>query len=413
MLSAGIYATSASANALVAFFLVPFLTYYLSPADYGTVETFLAASLGITSIVIIGGNTILSKEYFALPETELSQLTGELLGSILIVAGVLLLGILSAMLLTGTELAGMSASLLALAVVVAVGNATSNLLLTGYQLSSRPGLYAAFVNGRTVIELALSLFLVGAIGLAWTGRVGAIVATSVLSTAVVTAAFWLRGIGYRLPASYRGYILGAAPALVMANLTGWTNDMADRFIVANMMDLHATGLYSVGYRFGMVISVLETSFARAWQPFFFENIQKRTPEADRRIVKTAYAYIGGLVVVTIGYSLVSPYLLRLMVANAYEDAAGMIPIVSAGYCCAGIWKLFTGYLISAGKNILYATTLAVTAAINVVLSILLVRRLGYVGAAWGTLITFAIGAAWTATLAHRTRPMPWLLRPQA
>ena len=101
-----------------------------------------------------------------------------------------------------------------------------------------------------------------------------------------------------------------------------------------------------------------------------------------------------------------------MVSESFVEAANMVPVVSAGYCCAGIWKMFTGYLINAGQNVVYAATLALTAAINVGLSILFVREFGYVGAAWGTLIAFGIGAAMTAALAQKFCPMPWLLRPR-
>ena len=408
--SAAIYASSASANALVSFFLVPFLTYYLTPAEYGTVEMFVVASAGLTALVIAGGNTMLMKEHFALESREVSVLTSEILGAIVIVAGVVLAALALLWAAGLGAVVGLSGSLLALAVFVAIGNALTMMLVTGYQVSKQPGRYARFMNGRTLVELMLSIALVGGLGLAWQGRVVGIAATSVASIVVVLFLFKSSGVRLALPRRYRSYIIAAAPALVIANLTGWTHDMMDRFIVAGMVDLHATGLYAIAYRFGMVISVLETSFTRAWQPFFFEHIQDATPEADRKIVKTTYAYVAGLVAVTVMYSLISPVLMRLMVSESYEKAAGMVPIVAAGYCVAGIWKLFTGYLIHGGRNRAYAATLAATAVINVVLSVLLVQRFGYVGAAWATLIAFAAGAVLTAWLAHLARPMPWLLR---
>jgi O-antigen/teichoic acid export membrane protein len=106
-------------------------------------------------------------------------------------------------------------------------------------------------------------------------------------------------------------------------------------------------------------------------------------------------------------------LLRFMVADSYSEAAGVVPIVSAGYCFVGIWTMFTGYLINAGRTGLYAATIAFTAAVNIGASIILVARFGYIGAAWGTFIAFAAGAVITAVLAARVHPMPWLLRPRA
>ena len=66
-----------------------------------------------------------------------------------------------------------------------------------------------------------------------------------------------------------------------------------------------------------------------------------------------------------------------------------------------------------GPNGTYASTLALTAGLNVGLSIYFVGKFGYVGAAWGTLIAFAAGAVATAVLAQRACPMPWLLRSRA
>jgi O-antigen/teichoic acid export membrane protein len=362
--------------------------------------------------VIAGGNIMITKEHFSMPPDRLAAFTGEVLGTILI-AGACVAVVLGAATATGlTQFIGIGSGLMVLAIVtVSVGNAMTTLLVTGYQLSRRPGQYAAFLNTRTLVELGLSVILVAGFALSWRGRLAGAVITAVFSIVAVAWTYWSRGIRIMMPREYRPYIIAAAPMLILANMTGWVHDMSDRLVIAGMIDLRAAGLYAIAYRFGMVISVLETSFARAWQPFFFEQIALATPEARMKIVRTTYWYAAALVGVTAAYSLIAPWLMRIMVAEQYLEAASMIPIVCFGYCCAGLWKLFTGYLINAGQNTAYATTLAASAALNLVLSIALVSRLGYVGAAWGTAIAFAAGAIATAIMAQRACPMPWRLRP--
>lgn len=404
-----IYTASSSLSALTGFLLLPVLTRYLSPADYGIIETFLSFSALLLAIVILGANTSLSKDYFKLPEGE----RGLYLGNALCLIGAV--GLLAVTTLAFRPAsAGLGkwlhipAMVVLLAAVAAFAKAVISLTQVLFQLQKRATTYAIFTNSATLGELALSVFLIVGLGLQWKGRVIG-VAVSYTLAALVTFA-WLRrnGLAQMLPLKFTRTILRNSLPLVIAQIAGWSQMMVDRLIISHLVNPSATGLYGVGARFAMVILMLETSFSQAWLPFVYENLNKNDEAAARRIVRATYIYSTGLIGITLSFGLFAPFLLRLMVPKRFFGAGEYILLLCLAYCADGICRLFLAYLLHNNRSTAYSAILCSSAVIDVGLCYVFVGRFGPIGAAWAALISFLYGMAATIVVAVKTHRMPWL-----
>ena len=47
-------------------------------------------------------------------------------------------------------------------------------------------------------------------------------------------------------------------------------ELADRYILKEMTDLYTVGVYSSGYKLGMLMMLIVMGFNMAWQPFFLK-----------------------------------------------------------------------------------------------------------------------------------------------
>lgn len=405
---------STSLNALVAFLLLPILTRYLSPFDYGVVETFMAVVACLTGVVLVGGNTLVSKDYFVLAESDRQEYAGEILGMTLIASvSLLIFYIFSSM--WGdfwSNILKISNALIILAIIVSCGNAVVAMISTTFQLEKKAVSYAIFINSKTIFDITLSLYLIIGIGLTWEGRISGIAASIIFFGAAALYLFKSRNITIQLPIKYGKQILLLCTPLILSHLGGWVYGMVDKIMINNLVGVDATGLYSVGYRFGMVVMMVETAFSLAWLPFFFENIAQKKHENNVKIVKATYIYIVFLIFFSVSFGLLGKYLLYFMVDERFFGASQFIFLISAAYCFDGIWKMFLGYIIFLGRMKTYSAITLFTAMIQITLSYLMIITFGLIGAAWATFISMTIGSLITITVAIKSYHMPWrLLRP--
>lgn len=405
-----VYAFSGALNALVAFLLLPVLTRYLSPFDYGIVETFLAVTALLTGVILIGGTTILSKEYFRFKGEELARFVGNIQG-IIFISTVVMLMLLSAGLLFSDFAASvlkLSRPILMLAVFVSFAGANIALFTTLLQLEKKSKVYSLFMNSKTITEILVSLLFVVLLGMKWDGRIWAVVLTNLFFLGIVYYSFKIRRIKMLLQKNENATILKLGVPLAVAHISVWVYGMVDKLMINNLVDVSSTGLYSVGFRFGMVVNMLETSFSIAWAPYFFENINRGTEEANLRIVRATYVYAVLLVLFSVGFGLCGKYLLYLMVDEKFYGAGKFVFLISSAYCVGGIWKMFSGYLIFKGKTKVYSYITCATAVVHVGLSYLLLSNFGLIGSAWAMFFSMLLGAVLTVVAGVVSYPMPWL-----
>lgn len=407
-----IYTFSASLNALVAFLLLPVLTRYLTPYDYGVVETFLAVVACLTGAVMIGGNTLLAKEYFALIDQDRQLYIGNILGVTIIssLALMVLFFIFSRFSELLSNILKISNTLILIIIVVALANAFSSMILTLFQLEKKTKSYAFFTNSRSLFDIAISLILVVALGMEWQGRIIGISVTAIIFALVALLVFNSRNVKITFPSRYGKQILLLGAPLILAHLTGWVNEMVDKIMITNILNPESTGIYSIGYRFGMIVMMVESAFSLAWLPFFYENIKENNYSHNLKIVKVTYIYLIGLFLFGIIYGLGAKHLLFVMVDKNFYESSHFIFLISMAYFFDGVWKTFIGYLVYQGKTKTYSNIVFIAAIINIGLNYILLKKVGLIGSAWATLISFAVGALLTVIMGTRNHSMPWALR---
>ncbi len=404
-----VYTVSGSLSALVAFFLLPILTRYLSPSDYGIVEMFTSLTTCLSGVVIVGGTTILAKEYFNHSDAGRAPLIGGILALTCLSALVLLVATAAIDLPTGaiSHLLKLGDGLLYLAIVSSLANAIIALVTTLLQVEKRAGAYMGFVNSKTLLEVAISLTLIVSFGLKWSGRITGIAGSSILFAFLSLVWLWKRNVRIALSAGQAKFMLALGLPLVAAHVSVWIYGMVDRVMITNLFDLASTGIYSVGFRFGTVVAMVETAFSMAWLPYFYENVRLNHPRTNRRIVQFTYLYILALLVFAVGFGFLARWLLPAMVDRRFAAAARFTLLICIAFWLSGAWKLFGCYLIAEGKTRLYGLITFTVAVFHIGLTFYLLKSLGVIGAAWATMFTYGVATIVTFAAALWVHPMPW------
>jgi O-antigen/teichoic acid export membrane protein len=398
-------------NSAIPFLLLPILTTYLSPEDYGVIDIFLNISLIATPIIGLSVVQSISRYYFEdidLPKfitTVFSLLLRT--GFIIIVLGVLVV-VIAEKLLTEN---GIPPILIIVALAYTLFSQVSEVLLILWRVSYKTVKFGVFRVAKTVLDLGLSILLIVSFKMGWEGRIIPQLAVA-LFFAMSACIILFRSRFLQKPKidkEYKKEILSFSLPLVFHTLGGNIIGFSDRFFILFMLGLGSVGVYSVGYQIGMVIALLQNSFNQAWVPFFFEKLKQNKKNEKRKIVKITYAYFALMLVLALVFYLLTPFIYDYFIGKSFETGASVVVWVLLGYAFQGMYKMVVNYLFYLKKTKLIAYCTLFTVFMNIILNYILISINGIDGAAQATLISFVVLFIVVFIHSKKNFTMPWLM----
>lgn len=184
--------------------------------------------------------------------------------------------------------------------------------------------------------------------------------------------------------------------LIANNVGWWINNSSDRYIVTWMCGLAENGIYSVGYKIPSILNMIQTIFSQAWtmsavkefdsktRDFFFTNIYK--------------IYNCGLVLSCSIIIMTSRLLAHLLYAKEFFTAWKYVPFLTMAIVFGSLSGLLGGVFAAAKDSKIYGKSTIIGAGINIVLNVVLVYRVGAIGAAIATLVAYLF--IWLVRLKH-------------
>lgn len=288
--------------------------------------------------------------------------------------------------------------------------------LIALRAAERAGLFV-FALAAEVILLIAAVYLLmvvrgwGLEGLMIAYVVSAGAGTSVLVIATLATAPW------RLELKFLGPLIRFGCPLVMTALATWALNFSDRYLLKWLIDAPTTGLYEWASRLaGLINMLLVQSFQFAFAVIGLKALVGADPgptssqaELHRETFRQILVGSGWAV---LALALGAHDLTRLLTPNPfYLQADPLVLLMSLGFMAFGLHYIVANVLYAAGRTLVMSLIAITAAALNVGLNLLLIPRLGAIGAALATYLAYlamALGHAW---FAHHISRMgfPWHL----
>jgi O-antigen/teichoic acid export membrane protein len=196
--------------------------------------------------------------------------------------------------------------------------------------------------------------------------------------------------------------------LIPHALSGWFLTGVDRFLITSILGNSSTGVYAVGYQFGLVIGVLAASFNKAWVPYLYNRLGTIDHVGKLRIVKFTYVYFLGILSLALLLAAVSPWVIKNILGKAFSGSAQFVLWVSLGYAFEGMYYMVVNQIFFVKKTHWLATVTFSVSVLHIAVSYLCIRHFGVIGAAYATTMSFGITFVIVWILSARVYPMPWL-----
>jgi O-antigen/teichoic acid export membrane protein len=174
--------------------------------------------------------------------------------------------------------------------------------------------------------------------------------------------------------------------LLPANLGQFFISFSDRFFLARMVTLQAVGIYSFGFKFGYLISLLMVQpFGRIWQAQIFEIAEK--PDAKRVFARFFTYFSFAILFAALALTVFAREIVHLLSPEEYWAAAPVIPIIAIASYFNGAYQFLQGGLLVQKKTKYVGYAVAICALLNCLANAAAIRLFGYMGAAFSSMFT--------------------------
>ena len=271
------------------------------------------------------------------------------------------------------------------------------------QILERSVAYGVLTTAKTVLEVGLKVWFLVGLGLTFMG-----VLYSVLGGELVVAAgvlVWIvRRLGLTFSWAMAKRLLRYSYPLILSGLLMFVLHSADRYFVKGMRGLGDEGIYATGYKLGTIANAMFLdAFGLIWFPYVFGV---RDPEAVSTLCRKVLTYFALVMTcASLAIAVFSEEIIRIMAPPEYLEAHVVIPLVLAGYVAWAVYQVVSTIFYLRERTLAITALVGGAAALNLALNAVLVSRMGYLGAAWATLGTFAALAAASWIAAERLMPV--------
>ncbi|HET8872798.1 MAG TPA: oligosaccharide flippase family protein [Gaiellaceae bacterium] len=405
-----VYGFGSLVSRFIAVLLLPVYTRYLSPSDYGLIETLIALSAVLTVLLAAGVKSAFFRFYFDEPQgpgqrrvirtsfwfTMASATAG-------LVAGLVLAAPISDLLFDTSS----HANLVRAAFVGLWASINYEQMTSLFRVEQRSGAYLIATLINLGLTVGATLVLVAVLE---KGPIGVIVGnfTGTLLVYFGLLIYRREQLGVELDRSLLREMNRFGMPLVPSALFLWVLNFSDRFFLVKLAGPREVGLYSIGVRMASAIILLLAAFRTAW-PAFAYSIQ------DDSEAKRAYSFVLTYIVLitswmALGLGVLAPWLVRLLTTEQFYSAERVVAPLAFAAAAFGAYIVVVIGIGRARKTRSNWLITGAAAVLNVILNLLLIPPYGMIGAAVATIGAYAVlflGMAWKA---QQVYPVPYQWR---
>ena len=186
---------------------------------------------------------------------------------------------------------------------------------------------------------------------------------------------------------------------VPSGLSSMIIELSDRYMLQWFKGMEDVGLYSAGHKLGIFMLLVVMAFRFAWQPFF---LQKRdAPDSPRLFSKimTWFVFLMTIVFLAVSFFIKEIVALEIFGRHIINESfwAGIVvvPLILAAYLFNGIYINFQPSIFYTGKTWVISIVVGIAALINIGLNLILIPKVGMIGAGISSLSAYIFMAVCT------------------
>jgi O-antigen/teichoic acid export membrane protein len=400
-----IYAGAGIFSQGIAFLLFPFLAHRLHPSQYGVIDIVgLLTTLALLSVALEINQGLGRLVAGVRDHEERSEFASTaLIWSVASYTVLAVVGLIAAEPLTHLLL-GPHVNVWIMRVALIGVWVAGALYLIQDQLrwQGRPRVFAIVTGTAAIVTTGTTAIYVFVLN---GGAVGVIAGQLSGATAALLVALACSPGIYQLRFKWEKarVMLAFSIPLVPSSLGVFLNIYADRLAIQHEESLAAVGVYGIGFRLAIVVSLLLLGVQGATTPLVLAHHSE--PETPRELAQVFRLFWAVGCITFLVLSIFAEPLVRILSAPSYFAGASVVPFLVAAIFLAGLYVFAPGPTI-AGRTRMFAAVNVAAGLLNLALAFGLVPLLGIRGAGVATLAASTLMFASMMWLSQRLYPVP-------
>lgn len=202
----------------------------------------------------------------------------------------------------------------------------------------------------------------------------------------------IKKIGFNIPTikNLKKYLLFSVPQIPSGALL-WIIDSSDRYFITNLLNLTQTGIYSASYTLGTTISLFYVPLSFVVFPYLSKSWENNNIEEVKRYLEYSTKLFLTLAIPgAIGLYTISKPLLVLLSSTAFLSGGGVLTLIIAlSTIFLGIYQINLYVICLIEKTHLMPIIVFLGALINMILNLILIPKIGIMGAAISTIVSYS------------------------
>lgn len=216
------------------------------------------------------------------------------------------------------------------------------------------------------------------------GRIlGAAIPTIIVALIVYFSVIKRSGFVYKW--KYIKFSLKFGLPLIPHNLSHMVLGSADKIMIEAMISATASGIYSLVYTIGFMISVLTEALNNVWVPWLFRELKNNHL---KKINDTMMVYLLGYTAISVMVMTVAPEMVKFLASKEYWDGIEIVEWIIFATYIIFIYTIYVNVEFYYKKTIIISIGTIMAATINVVLNIMFLKQFGYQFAAMSTVLSY-------------------------
>ena len=392
------------------FFLLPIYTRYLSPADYGVLNSLNSIANLLPIFISLYLDSAFGRYYFF--EKTISTQRVQLLystlfwficvwGAVVVIAALLIspftfqpllnvpflpyiplimipalfgqLSLLGSAFLR-SNLMAKEFNILTFIVFLCATSVTV-LLLTGFKMGIRANLYGAAVG--SLISFSYFLFIS--------------IKYSLLNFSFDWTLLW-RSLLFSLP-------------LIPNIAAGWIGGLSDRLILSYYGKIEQVGLYSISAQIALILYMINDAATQVQGPIGLSALTDNREKGKKQISEFLSYFVWMILFCYLLITFFSKEILYYMTDVRYHSAYQLVTVLGFIYVMSGCYRVFTTILSFHAKMWVISSAAIISAIVSMIINFLLIPYWGQWAAAWASFFSVFGYMAWLFYWSQRVDPI--------
>lgn len=383
-----VYGSGTLLSRLLGFILLPIYTRFLTPADYGILSLFFITGSILAIIAKLGFGSALFREVIY-QESEQSTVMSTslyfLIGESVIFFGALIVfsSNISNLIFSTPDYA----YLLRLIFATRFLEIFKVIVMARLRIQEQSKLYATISVLNFLVGAFFNVYFIVVLKRGVEGLITAgLITTAIFS--LIYLVLLRQDLKPRISFPILRRLLSFGVPLVPAGLSSLLMTSADRYFLQHFSTTAEVGLYSIGYKIGLIMNLIVQSIQLAWPAIMFDLAKQ--PKAEWQFSKILTYYLLILGFIGLGLALFAREALIIMTTPKFHDAYIVVPLITISYIFYGL-RFITNTGLATQNKMKYIPPIIIgSAVLNLYLNYLFIPRYGMMGAAGATVISYFI-----------------------